>query len=216
VTDHPWIVCGFYTPDYRRWWDRLRPTLEQHGAPHDFVEAEKRSGGWEINTMEKPRQVLAAMERNPDKAIIFLDVDCEVRGSLEPLSRIRGDVSFHIRTKRKKTHAKWGGIRSGTLVIRPTPEARKFAALWASQASLYGDVDQNTLMFAVCDATDCTFQPLPVIYCATRRDKLNSPVIFHDSASAGIEKIGQLGKHLQRMGAPLWIVKAMPGDRTYE
>jgi hypothetical protein len=207
-----YVVCGWYTPDYRRWWDALRPTLEAWGAPHDFVEVPKAPGGWEANTMAKPHHLLAALDRHPDKVVIFVDVDCTVHGALEPLARIRGDVAFYIRTKRKRG-AKWGSIRSGTLVLRPTPAARDFVETWIRQRAEFGDVDQNTLMLAVCEAR-CSFEPLPVAYCCIPADKVAAPIIFHDSASAGVAKVGKIAKAAARVGLPRWMVKAMPAKRT--
>ena len=209
-----YIVCGWYTPDYGHWWNVLRPTLEYHGAPHDFTEVNKRAGGWEVNTMAKPHQLLAAMDRHPDKVIVFIDVDCVVRAPLAPLADIRADVAFYIRTKRKKTHAKWGSIRSGTLIIRPTPHARKFVEAWIAKGGAFAEVDQNTLMLAMCDVPSCTFEALPVAYCAIPADKVASPIILHDSASAGIAKVGKLAKRLYRAGAPQWLINAMPAKRT--
>src|SRR5262249_52148718 len=82
----PWIVCAYYTGDYRPWADLLISNLDFMRIPHDIVEVSKLPGGWEANTMAKPAQLLAAMDRHPGRTIIFLDVDCEVFGDLTPLS----------------------------------------------------------------------------------------------------------------------------------
>jgi hypothetical protein len=76
--------AAWYTPDYRHWWDALRPSLDRHGAPHDFVEVPKVSTQWEANTMRKPHEVAKALTRHPDKVVIFIDVDCVVHGPLPP------------------------------------------------------------------------------------------------------------------------------------
>lgn len=209
------IACGFYTPDYAHWWHALRPSLERHGVAHDFVEAEKLGGGWEHNTMAKPYHLRDAMRRHPDKVVVFLDVDCKVHAPLEPLTQVHGDVAFRIRTKRKKNYVKWGNILSGTLVLRPTDHARKFVEVWIAQDGEFGDVDQSMLMLAICNTPGCSFEPLPTTYCALPGDKVDNPAILHDSASANIDKIGTLAKRLHRMGAPHWIIKAMPPLRTH-
>ena len=60
-----WIVCGWFTPDYRCWADKLITSLDAVGAPHDIVEVPKLPGSWEANTLAKPAQLLAAMDRIP-------------------------------------------------------------------------------------------------------------------------------------------------------
>jgi hypothetical protein len=120
----PWIVCAWHTPDYRHRADKLIASLNTAGAPHDIVEVAKLPGSWEDNTMAKPAQLLAAMDRHPNKAIIFLDVDCEVLGDLSPLADITGDVGFFVRTKYRRSGGIRFGARSGTVVVRPTPSRR--------------------------------------------------------------------------------------------
>ena len=183
-----WIVAGWYTPDYRHWWNKLRKQLDMIGAPHDFVEVRKEDGGWEINTMRKAGQVLAAMDRHPDKTIIFLDVDCSVPGGyagLAKLAQINRDVGLYFRTKWSRRGKSRSGARSGTMVLRPTLQARAFVAAWVAETSVaprYA-VDQDSLAVALGRAPDLSVTYLDVKYCAVRADKCPDPVIFHDSAS---------------------------------
>ena len=130
----PFVACGWYTPDYRDWWDQLRPTLERHGASHDFVEVPKCEGGWEVNTMAKPREVAKALRRHPDKVVLFIDVDCQVQGSLDALASIRGwDVAFYVRTKFRRNGGMLGSARDpARWSSGPTYKAREFAASWVA------------------------------------------------------------------------------------
>ncbi len=109
----PLIVCGWFTPDYRHWADKLIASLDAVGAPHDIVEVPKLPGTWEANTMAKSAQLLAAMDRHPDKCIAFLDVDCRVLGDLSPLAGIGGGVGFYMRTKWRRSGGMRFGARSG-------------------------------------------------------------------------------------------------------
>jgi hypothetical protein len=120
------IVCGFYTEDYRRWLIPLVESLDRLGQAHDFVLAEKAGRMWETNTMAKARHILAAMDGHPDEVIVWLDVDCIVLGDLSPLADIRGDVAFRMHSKFRRHH-KGSNFRaqSGTMVFRPTAEARR-------------------------------------------------------------------------------------------
>jgi hypothetical protein len=144
------IVCGFYTEDYRRWLIPLVASLDRLGQPHDFVLAGKAGHMWETNTMAKASHILAAMDRHPDEVIVWLDVDCIVQGHLSPLADIRGDVAFRMHSKFRRHHK---GTRfraqSGTMVFRPTPEARQFAleagfgagSIWRDRPVLPGNGD---------------------------------------------------------------------------
>src|SRR5262245_5640044 len=98
------IVCGFYTEDYRHWVGPLVASLDRLNQAHDFVLAEKAGQMWETNTMAKARHILAAMDRHPDKLIVWLDVDCIVHGDLSPLADIRGDVAFRMHSKFRRHH----------------------------------------------------------------------------------------------------------------
>ena len=146
------VVCGFYTEDYRRWLIPLVASLDRLGQAHDFVLAEKAGQMWETNTMAKAAHILAAMDRHPDEVIVWLDVDCIVHGDLSPLADIRGDVAFRMYSKFRKHH-KGARFRaqSGTMVFRPTPEARQFVDIWkqASERAPYGEIDQSSQLVAM-------------------------------------------------------------------
>jgi hypothetical protein len=200
MTDY--IACGWYTPDYRHWWDALRSSLERFGIQHDFVEVPKAEGGWEFNTMRKAYEVKRAMDRHPDKTIVFLDVDCEVRGPLDELVDTTADVRLYVRVKRRKSgEIKWGNIRSGTMVFRPTAGARALVDSWVreSEAGHYGDVDQGSLALAFSKAVSTTYAPMPLAYIATVGDRHPAPVILHDSASKDVTKIGKVGRFIHKM-----------------
>lgn len=185
------IVCGWFTPDYRHWWERLRTNLEEIGAPYDFVECPKSEGGWERNTMRKPREVLAAINRHPDKAIIFLDVDCMIPGGyggLSALAQISGDVAFYVYTKWSKRSARpILRVRSGTLVIRPTGKARAFVEAWhdAGKGAHRYAVDQDSMIVAMGRVPGLSITHLDNRYCVSPPDDCAKPVILHSNASRG-------------------------------
>jgi hypothetical protein len=123
-------------------------SLQQHGEQHDFVRVAKAPcSSWEANAMRKAVQILAAMDRHPDK-----DVDCTVHGSLAPLADIRADVAFRMHSKFRRHHK---GTRfraqSGTMVFKPTPEARRFVENWrtASEKAPYTEIDQSSQVVAM-------------------------------------------------------------------
>ena len=208
----PWIVCAWHTPDYRAWADKLIASLDAVGAPHDIVEVPKLPGTWEANTLAKPAQLLAAMDRHPGKCIVFLDVDCEVLGDLSPLAGIGGDVGFYMRTKWRRSGGMRFGARSGTVVVRPTPGARAYVESWedAAREAPWGDVDQTAQMVAMGRVPGVSFTMLGVEYCATDGDCVPVPVILHDSASRDVRKITRTHRRLRRVWRALWVDRAWP------
>jgi hypothetical protein len=193
----PFIVCGWYTPDYAHWLSTLVPSLEAVGAPHDFVEVPKTAGGWELNTMCKPREIAEAMRRHPGKVVIFIDVDCQALAPLDDLAEIGGDVGVYIRTRYRSNGDPKIGPRSGSMVFRPTRKALEFVEAWideGSRAARFG-VDQDSLAVALGRVPGLSVTTLGVEWCAVPADKCERPKILHDSASRTI-KTGRVARAL--------------------
>jgi hypothetical protein len=93
------------------------------------------------------------------------------------------------------------GCRSGTLVFAPTEDAMRFATAWdeASRSAPWGSVDQDALGIAMGRAPGVCFQSLDVRYCARPVDNCPNPVIFHDSASENVKKVGRNHRLLRRL-----------------
>ena len=211
------VVCGWYTPDYRNYWERLRANLENINSRHDFIEVLKPDQGWEANTMRKAEQALVAMDRHPDTTIIFIDVDCVVLGTLDDLSelaRIPGDVGLFLHTKWKQHGSPWIGIRSGTLVIKPTAAARQFIECWrsASAAAPRYCTDQDSIRYALGCVPNLSVTLLDIRYCAVPGDRHPSPVIFH----YGGHKPNKARKYMKIIGRAAWATRRlfMTTDRS--
>jgi hypothetical protein len=191
--DWPYVVCGFFTPDYWKWPPHLLESLSEFEQPYDLVEVPKLPGGWEINTMRKAMQILAAMDRHPDQVIIWIDVDCTVHGDLSPLAEIRGDVAFRMHSQFRQNH-KCTRFRaqSGTMVFRPTAQARQFVENWrqASEAAAYGEIDQSSQVVAMARSKGTAFEPLDHRYCSNPPEKgMPGAVIQHASAAVEHPKV---------------------------
>ena len=197
IASSDWIVCGFFTPDYRHWAERLAESLKGVSAPYHLLATEKLTGGWERNTMQKPHWVQEAMALHPDQAIIFLDADCIVHGDLSPLARIECDIGAFVGAKLRKhrfrDRLKYG-VRSGTMLLQRTENTRKLVQAWLDAAKEAGpfDVDQAALMLAMTRVPGLRHVFLDVVWCATEGDKVSSPVIEHSAASRGFFKISRL------------------------
>lgn len=163
-TPSGWVVCGWFTDDavYRPLAEKLAASLDAVGAPYDIVAVEKRAGGWEAQTLAKAEQALAAMNRHPDKTVIFSDVDCIAHGDVGRLAEVAGDVAFRFKAKRRASGMVRLTVLSGYLVVKPTHGARRLVEKWAelSKDANWGDVDQTTLALAVGNSHGCAISHL--------------------------------------------------------
>lgn len=186
-----YVICGWYTPNYRHWADRLKANLDRIGEPWSFTEVQPLPGGWEANTLRKPAQILEAMGRHPDKMVIFLDVDCEVLHSLEELSEIDADIALHFRCKTLRDGMPRLMARSGTMVLNPHASTIAFLKAWRdlNKAAPFGTVDQRTLPAAIARTPGLSVEVLDVAFCATPADGVRSPVILHANASRSQKKV---------------------------
>lgn len=199
-----WIVCGWYTPDYACWWERLRTDLDRLGLAHDFRALLKLDGGWERNTRRKPLEVLDALDRHRGRTVLFLDVDCRITGEradLDALAGIAGDVGLYLRTRWRSTGAPWSGPRSGTLVLRSTPRALALASAWVAETARApaASVDQDSLAVALGRVPGLSLTTLDVRFCAVPADNCPDPIILHDRASRN-SRTGKLKRLLSHVG----------------
>jgi hypothetical protein len=177
----PYIVSGWYTPDYERWFRRSEASLIEHGAPFDFLAVPKAPGGWEANTRLKPRLILDAMHRQRGKSIAWIDVDALCVGDVSQLVGLPCDVAIRLDGWRTR-HRVSLMARAGTIVFNPTENARRLAEACAAGADCarYGDHDEIGLTLAVG-----TVEGLVLM----RLGELGLKVIQHDNASADHKKI---------------------------
>lgn len=183
----PWLVCGYFTPDYSHWAEVLAASLRTHDAPYHLF-AIAQAGGWEANSRQKPMAILKAMDRYTDKVIVWLDVDCQVHGDLSPLADLRADVAAYTRTRQPKWRRRQRYlIKSGTMVFKPTAPARAFVAAWAENAAggERWDADQHSLLKTFGELSDVTFQRLPHTWCTVvgERHANGNAIIEHSSAA---------------------------------
>jgi hypothetical protein len=200
-----YIVCGFYTPDYKVWFDNLRSSLDLQKQPHDFVVVPKVHGGWEVNTLAKASHILDAMDRHPDKVIIWLDVDCTVHGDLAPLAEQSGDVGLHYSIKRRKGRALIMRLQSNTLVFKPTKAARGLVEAWRTrslQATL-GEDDEATLTHAIVETPGIPLCQIDSRWVTSPTRPHPEPVIMQSFASRDAPKVRKVLRFIHRhLGTP--------------
>ncbi len=181
ASESDFIICGWYTPDYAPWANNLIQNLDDLELPHDFIAVPSLSGGWEKITMGKAAHVLAAIDRNPGKTIIFLDVDCEVirADKVRELVQVDGDVAFYLKTRFRRaggSNGKPGRARSSFNRLR----GAEFVDVWrdiSALAPIYS-IDQDSLAVAMGRVPGCVFHILDLRHCAMAYDKVTDARIF--------------------------------------
>ena len=198
----PFLVTGFFTPDYFPLADGLGRNLAQHGISHHLYAREKRQGEWGRQTLRKPSILQAARRDHAGSALILMDVDCRLRGDISPMLDTVGDIAFPLGQKAAKSgRALMPGTR--VLLVRPTPVADTFLALWNDKCRL--DIqpvgtDEIRLQLAIEDSAGrFAFAVLPRKFVGIKLRKATpDDVIVHDSAVDKTRFLGGYGKQLQQ------------------
>ena len=192
------VGTGWFTEDYQRWLYPLLDDLGRFGHDHDFkCVTLPPEGLWEEKTLVKAREISKAMDRNPGKWIINLDVDCRVLKPLDALvDDLRADVGFYLSAKYRRRGGAKVRVRSGTMIFAPTFEARSFVHMWETESGRAprGENDQTSLQVAMGRPTGASLQSIPNEYCATPGE-CEDLVVLHDSASRKTSKVSNLRKY---------------------
>jgi hypothetical protein len=122
-----WLVIGFFTPNYRPLAEAFAANLETHDIPFHLLARNRVPGQWAAQTLQKPAVVLDAFARYPGKTLILMDVDCEVRGDIAPITALPHDIALYW----KRDHGPCSQPSSRVLVLKPTQAARAMVETWA-------------------------------------------------------------------------------------
>jgi hypothetical protein len=188
----PYVVTGFFTPNYRPLAETLAKDLEETGNPHHLVARDKGTATWRNVVHWKPEIVLEVMDRYPESSIILLDVDCSVRGPLAPMLEFTGDLS--ARSKLRLTNHVWPfrqktvlHISSRSMVFRPNTRVRKFLADWRDElrtASYYQGGCEMAMRFVIMRSTGLAFCPMDPRYSGLEVDQATEDaIVVHSSES---------------------------------
>jgi len=129
------IVTGFFTPNYFPLADAFSKNLKAYNVSHHLYARERISGQWGHQTLQKPSVLKVARQDYPDQPLIFMDVDCQVRGDISPMLNVSGDIAVPMGRKPMKNGT---ALKPGTRVVllRPTAQADAFLNLWEEKCRL--------------------------------------------------------------------------------
>ena len=195
------IVVGFFTPDYYPLAEKLSENLNQFEISHHLYACEKTPGEWGHQTLRKPDILKRARLDHPDKTLIFMDVDCSVRGDIVDMLAIQADIALPMGRKPMKNGT---ALKPGTrvILIRPTTMSDRFLDLWDQKCRLDMrpvENDEIRVQMAIEDsAGSFTFGILPRAFTGIEiRKSEPSDVIVHDSARDEARFLGRLRKNLK-------------------
>ena len=187
------VICGFFTPDYRELATALADNIAPFHPFHMFAVTEDESS-WLAVVQRKPRIVLQAMDLYPTATVILLDVDCSVRGRIDLMTDIPGDVSAFVKLKQIKRllssrEQTLVHVSSRSMVFKPNDRARKLLVDWDTEirtASYIQGGCERALRVTLFGATYLAFSPMDERY-SGREITIASKddLIVHDSASRG-------------------------------
>jgi hypothetical protein len=186
----PFIVCGFFTENYRTLATQLSDDLGGENSHHFFFRA-KGGYTWRDIVQMKPDIVLEAMRRYPGRAVIFLDVDSRVRGSLAPMIAFQGDVSARAKLRliglpgfRKKTVLH---ITTRSMVLKPNERTVRFLEDWKTEmrkAAYYQGGCEMAMRLVLLRSVGLAYCPMDARYAGLEIGEAPSEaVVVHDSAS---------------------------------
>ena len=182
-----WLVTGWFTEDatYRPLAEAFAANLAEHGAPYHLFAGRR----WKAGTRRPSRPwCWRRWTRYPGKTIILADVDCVVRGDIEPVTQIRGDVGVTVIARNTRKGRRWSHsllveASSRVVVFRPTAGARAFAQAWADEIERSAiRHDENAMAWAYLSSPGVRFDYIDQAYSGRETGTVPDAVIVHDSA----------------------------------
>ncbi|MBY0559313.1 hypothetical protein [Hyphomicrobium sp.] len=178
------LVVGFFTPNYEPAARAFAQNLAEHRISHHLYARPIVEGDWYSQTRQKPTVLAHARRDYPNENLIFMDVDCRVRGDISGILNTRGDVVMRTKGTAKGTQR---ALKPTTrvLLLRPTPGADAFIAGWEGtcRSAGPGQSAEFMLIHAMSDSPEIySVGTLPIRLAGIElHDAHPDAVIVHDS-----------------------------------
>lgn len=184
----PYVIVGFFTPNYRELAQRFAENLRQFDQPYHLYAVPAQSS-WAAATMMKPEIVLRGMKDYPGRTVILSDVDCILHGSLADMAEDGGDVTLHVRAwKRDFFRAyPYACVSSRLVAFQPTEKARELAGRWLeANKTLNSKNDETCLTIALARTIGLRLTTLPSVSGANETAFDRHPLVTHESAHTSV------------------------------
>ena len=176
------VVCAYYTPNYKAYALELRHSLEVLGISH-FLKGYRSANSWEAATRLKPTFIAECLVKFEPLHILYVDADALVLHPLGLLDKISTDVALSFEAEGK--HKKRPQLRAvpGTIYVRNTPGGWRFVEAWRNAERELGAwaTDSVMLRIAIARLQGLTITNLPRTY--AKGDPSSEQVIQHLRAS---------------------------------
>jgi hypothetical protein len=195
------LVIGFFTPNYEPAASAFSKNLAEYHISHHLYARPIVEGDWYSQTRQKPSVLASARRDYPNGVLLFMDVDCRVRGDISEILKSRGDISMRIKgTAMGSRQALKPGTR--VMLVRPNTGADAFIADWAAacQRARDGNSAEYMLIQAMSDSPEnYSVGTLPIKYAGMElHDAPADAVIVHDSIRDPTRPGWALRRGLQR------------------
>lgn len=195
------LVVGFFTPNYEAAARAFANNLVEHRISHHLYARPLLDGDWYSQTRQKPTVLAQARLDHPAETLVFMDVDCRVRGDIGAILQTRGDVV--MRTKGTSMGSRQA-LKPTTrvLLLRPNIGSDAFIAGWeaACRRAGKGNSAEYMLIQAMSDSPETySVGTLPIRFAGLElHDAPPDAVIVHDSIRDPTRPAWALRRGLQR------------------
>lgn len=193
---HP-LVIAYYTIDtpYQHEAEVLKISLESLEYNY-WVIGVPNLGSWQKNTQYKSKFIRYALDKFPNKSLLYLDVDAVMVKSPEILDTLDADVAaVHF--------ANGSELLSGTLYLKNNKICKRLIDRWVRLNEKYPETlpngkeawDQRTLEMAINEMNSINYYELPqeytwIVQLTQRRcPEADSPVIMHTRGAKRFKNI---------------------------
>ncbi len=163
-TDNRFIVCCYFTENYRELALSLKASLDKFNLPYCLQPVED-AGYWEANTRLKPVFLRDCLRAFPDKDVLYLDADAVVKKTLDFFNNVQEDLAIYV-ANRDDTGMSHGYL-TGTVFIKNNPTGEALLTKWveAQHNGSKTQVDQDSIEIAIQQlAEQISIAPLPLSY----------------------------------------------------
>lgn len=179
------VVIGFFTPNYEPAAQAFSKNLAEHRISHHLYARAIVGDTWYSQTRQKPAVLSRARRDYPDVSLVFMDVDCSVRGDISGILRSPGDVAMRIKGTALGSKRRALKPTTRVLLLRPTPGASAFVAAWEAgcEHAGGGDSAEAVLIEVMGDTPELyAIGSLPLVYAGIEvHDAPAGAVVVHDS-----------------------------------
>ncbi|MBS9777972.1 MAG: hypothetical protein KGV50_04330 [Gammaproteobacteria bacterium] len=187
--DHTFVVCCFFTENYRIHANSLKESLDKFNLSYYF-ECVEDTGDWASNTLIKPHFIKKCLNQFNQKAILYLDADAVVKKPIDIFNTATADIMIY---PTEGAEGMSHDYLAGTIFLNNTDNSKKLVDLWIDeqQGSHKKQVDQDSLDRAMHKLKGhITFEGLAAGYVKIfDRDHNEEVYIEHYQASRKTKKI---------------------------